>query len=113
MTAPFRVDLTAKNVSTPRQLGALADALLSSQSDRVLVSFGENAKDTLVTSTFSRWVARNDRLLRTRAKAIAVVAPSFWIRIQWRLLFLLAQPNTPSTVHETETKARQWLEGVV
>jgi hypothetical protein len=110
MTPLIRVDLTPRNVSTSQKLGALADALLSSQSDRVLVSFGENAKDALVTTTFTRWMDRNQRLLRTRVKAFAFVAPSVWTRLQWRLFLLLAQLPTPSAVHGTEAKARQWLE---
>ena len=63
-----------------------------------------------MTTTFGKWMDRNDRLLRTRVKAVAVVAPSFWIRLQWRLLFLLAKPNTPSSVHGTESKALRWLD---
>lgn len=109
MKPPIRVDLTERNVETPRRLGALADAILAAQSDRVLVSFGANAKDPVVTSTFTRWMNRNDRLLRTRVKAIALVAPALWVRLQWRLFFLLAQPHTPSTVHGTEAKALEWL----
>jgi hypothetical protein len=106
----IRVDLTAKGVSTSRRLGVLADALLASRSDRVMLSFGANASDPRVTSTVAKWLERNDQLVRVRVKAFALVAPSFWVRLQWRLFFLLSQPIVRSTVHGTEEKAARWLE---
>jgi hypothetical protein len=110
MRTPIIVDLTAKNVSTSRHLGALADALLTAQSDRVLVSFGPNESDARVTSTFAKWVERNDRLIRTRVKAFALVVPSLGVYLQWRLFLFFSQPVAPSKVHRTEAKALQWLE---
>jgi hypothetical protein len=105
----MRVDLTAKHVATSRHLGVLADTLLASECDRVLVSFGANATDDRVMSAFSKWIERNDRLVRARVRAFALVVPNLWVRVQWRLFFLLTQPVVPSTVHRTEDQALRWL----
>jgi hypothetical protein len=109
---PISVDLTAKNVATTRHLGAAADMLLrESVSRSLLVSFGANASRQEVTLTFARWLVRNDRLIRSRVNALAVVTPSLWVRIQWRLYFLLCQPVVRTTVHGTESEALRWLTG--
>ena len=110
---PFFVDLTSRNVSTSRELGTLSDALLGGRCDRVLISLGANASRVELTSIVANWLERNERLVRTRVAACAVVVPSLWIRLQWRLFFLLSRPVVPSEVHRTEEKARRWLDRVV
>jgi hypothetical protein len=113
MRAPIHIDLTAGDVSTSRYLGILADALLTQQSDRVLISLGKNASNAQVTSTLGKWSERNERLLRTRVAAMAVVVPNLWARLQFRLFLLISQPPAPSSVHGTEAQARRWLETLV
>jgi hypothetical protein len=63
-----------------------------------------------VTSAFGRWSDRNERLLRTRVNALAIVIPSAWTRLQWRLYVVLARPSTPCAVHGSDAKALKWLE---
>jgi len=111
-SAPIRLDLSAPGVSTSRHLGVLADALLAQQSDRVLVCLGKNASNPQVTSTFEKWSERNEQLVRTRVAAMALVVPNRWVRLQFQLFLLLAQPPAPSSVHGTEAQALRWLEEV-
>jgi hypothetical protein len=110
---PFLVDLTSRSVSTSRELGTLSDALVGGRCDRVLISFGANASRGDLTSVVARWLDRNDRLVRTRVAAFALVVPSLWIRLQWKLFFLLSRPVVPLQVHSSDENARRWLDRLV
>lgn len=104
---PHFVDFGLPNVSISRELGALSDALLAGRCHQAILSFGPSPTRSAYAA--SRWLERNDRLVRTQLSALAVVVPSFWVRIQWRLFFLLSRPVVRSQVHRTEEKARRWL----
>ena len=107
---PIVVDLRAKKVPLSRHLGALAGTLLSEKVGRsLLISFGANASEPQLMTVFNRWMERNDHLLRARVKVMAYVVPSLWVRLQWRLWFLMCQPVVRASLHPTEDAAFRWL----